>query len=134
MTVVETREPQDTLAQDEEVIAELSDGTTLIKTPEQGIVRPPEETGRDSYVFEQWKNATLFFGLWLETNGWRDKHPTSGARSIPVEVVSAGMDCVAAYMLVGTGIINSRQYVADELGVTEQTVSNYCNRVRFQYE
>jgi hypothetical protein len=131
MTVIEKQEPQETLGENEEVVSEHSDGTKLIRSPEKGIVRPPADSGRMEGRFDRWSDATLFYGLWLETGGWRDAHPTSGAKQIPIEVVAEGKDCVAAYIRVGTGVINSREYIANALDVTEQTVSNYFNRVRY---
>lgn len=132
MTVIEQREPQETLSENEEVVAELTDGMKLIKTDEgTGIVRPEPESGKRERRYEQWTDATLFFGLWLETGGWTDNHPTTGVRQIPIDVVSAGKDAVAAYILVGTGTKTPRRRVADLLDVSEQTVSNYANRVRW---
>jgi hypothetical protein len=134
MTVINTREPQDTLGEDEQVIAELTDGMKLIKTPDGGIVRPAKDSGMMEQEFESWDNATLFFGLWIETGGWSDAYPTSGDRQIPIEVVSAGKDAVAAYIRVGTGAVGTAGRAASLLDVTEQTVYNYCNRVRFSPE
>ena len=131
MTVIETREPQSTLSEDETVVSELSDGTQLIETPGGGIVRPPADSGRREQVFEKFKNASLFYGLWLETGGWTDAYPTSGTQQIPIEVVAAGKDAVAAYIRVGTGAITNAGATARMLDVSPQTVYNYCNRVRW---
>lgn len=131
MTVVEIREPQDTLGDDETVRGELSDGTLLIETEDSGIVRPPAGVGRQEQEFGRYSDAALFFGLWLEAGGWSDAYPTSGDRQIPIEVVAAGKDAVAAYIRVGTGVVQSASRAADLLDVTEQTVYNYCNRVRW---
>lgn len=132
MTIIEQREPQDTLGEDETVVAELTDGMKLIRTPDKGIVRPEPDSGRRERIYDKWKDATLFFGLWLETGGFRDNYPTSGVRQIPIDVVAAGRDAVASYMLVGTGSKTPRRAVAQELDISEQTVSNYANRIRWR--
>lgn len=131
MTVIEHRDPQDTLDESETVVAELTDGMKLIKTPDEGIVRMPEDHGRQDRVYDCWKDATLFFGLWATTGGWTDPYPTSGTSMVPVEVVAAGKDAAAAYLLVGTGTTSTRGAVARMLNISEQTVSNYANRVRW---
>lgn len=134
MTVIEQTEPQETLADNETVVGELSDGMRLIRTPEKGIIRPPSDSGRQERHYDQWKDAALFFGLWLETNGWTDHYPTSGSDQIPVEIVAEGKDAVAAYIRCGTGVINTRESVSRMLNVSEQTVSNYWNRIRYEVE
>lgn len=134
MTVIEQTDPQETLSDNEEVVAELSDGMRLIRTPEQGIIRPPADSGRQERRYDRWSDATLFFGLWLETNGWTDHYPTSGGQQIPVEIVAEGKDAAAAYLRVGTGVIRNREAVGRMLNVSEQTVSNYWNRVRYEVD
>lgn len=133
MTIIEQREPQDTLSESEEVVAELTDGMKLIRTDDgEGIVRPPKELGRMERKYDRFSDASLLFGLWLKTGGWDEAGaPTTGARQIPIDVVGAGKDAVAAYIRVGTGTINNAEYAARALDVTEQTIYNYCNRVRF---
>lgn len=136
MTVIEQREPQQTLSDNEEVVGELSDGMKLIRTDDgSGIVRPPTELGRMERKYDRFSDAALLFGLWLETDGFDEAGaPTTGARQIPIDVVRAGKDAVAAYIRVGTGTVNNREYAARALDVTEQTISNYCNRVRWSDE
>ena len=120
-------EPQETLDESNEVVAELTDGTRLLKTEDgKGIVAPD---GLAATIYESWEDARLAFGLWMRTGGY-----TTGEaplQHIPIEVASEGQGAIAAYLLVGAGIKRSRSYVARHLDVTEQTVSNYANRVRW---
>lgn len=130
MTVIEQTEPQETLSKDESVLVELSDGMKLIEGSEKWIIRPPVDSGRRERHYQRKTDATLFMGLWVKTNGWTNSYPSAGSQMIPVDVVAAGKDAAAAYLRCGTGVVNSREAVARMLDVSEQTVSNYWNRVR----
>jgi hypothetical protein len=101
---------------------ELQDGTDWIFYPDR-------ERWGWAMTFSSEKDARLMFGLWLRTGGFQT--PETPSEYIPVEVVREGRDAVAAYLLVATGVRNSRQFVARKLAVTEQTVSNYANRLRW---
>ena len=78
-------------------------------------------------VFDQFSMARLAYGLWKRCGPFG--HPDGQA--IPIEVATDGQAAIAAYLRVGNGYPNSRGYVAEQMDVTEQTVSNYCNRVRW---
>lgn len=126
---------QDTLNADETAIAELTDGTTLIKHDDGGgsvrfeiDIDDPDEPDYYEQSYESLKDAQLAFGLWLRCGPFIA--PESG-RSIPVEVATDGQAAIASYLLVGRGTTSPRRYVAEKMGVTEQTVSNYANRVRW---
>jgi len=107
-------------AEDDTRLMEMSDGRFLVQLPEcYGI----------SYEFSKEKDARLFFGLWLETDGFSTGK--SPSQNIPLPVAKEGKDVLAAYLLVATGVRNSRGFVASKLGVSRQTVSNYANRVRW---
>jgi hypothetical protein len=77
--------------------------------------------------FETFQMARLAFGLW-ETCG---PFAQPEGNAIPLEVATEGQAAIAAYLRVGNGYPNSREYVADKMGVTPQTVSNYCNQIRW---
>ncbi|MFB6123562.1 MAG: hypothetical protein ABEJ78_08895, partial [Haloferacaceae archaeon] len=51
--------------------------------------------------------------------------------AIPIEVATAGQAAIGAYLRLGNGYPKSRSYVAERTDITEQTVSNYSNRVRW---
>ena len=93
------------------------------------IFYPDEDLWGWAMTFESEKDAKLYFGLWLRTGGFST--PETPSQNVPIEVVREGRDAVAAYLLIGTGVKNSRQYVAGKLDVSKQTVSNYANRVRW---
>ena len=105
---------------DETRLMEMSDGRWMVQLP---------DTYGYAYEFEKEKDARLFFGLWLETGGFETG--TSPSQNIPLPVAREGKDALAAYLLVATGVRNSRGYVAKKLDVSRQTVSNYANRVRY---
>lgn len=135
VTGIELNSRQDTLDEDETVVSELSNGTQLIKTERgTGIVRPTEESGRWEREYDRWDDARLYYGLLIEIGGIWSVPPESPTKNVPLKVVRAGKDAVAAYLLVGTATTYKRAYVADALDVTEQTVSNYANRIRWSPE
>jgi hypothetical protein len=78
-------------------------------------------------VFEQLQMARLAFGLWEQCGPFTQ--PEGSA--VPLEIATDGQEAIAAYLRVGNGYPKDRGYVADKMDVTEQTVSNYCNRVRW---
>lgn len=122
---------QDTLDTGETALAELSDGTTLIQYDDgTGAVRfhEPADDQYFRWEYDRIEDARLAFGLWRLCGPWMT--PESGL-SVPVEVATQGQAAIAAYLLVGRGTIKSRQYVADQMGVSKQTVSNYANRIRW---
>lgn len=123
----------DSLAQ---TVAKI-DGNRLLKVTEgdstgEWIVYPDEDRFGWAFEFKHEKDARLLFGLWARTGGFNA--PESPSQNVPIEVVRQGRDAVAAYLLVGTGVKNSRAFVAKKLDVSEQTVSNYANRVRWTDE
>jgi len=81
-------------------------------------------------VFDSFQMARLAFGLW-EKCGPFDQPEGS---AVPVEVATAGQAAVGGFLRLGNGYPKSRSGVAEMMGVTEQTVSNYCNRVRWTPE
>lgn len=120
---------QETLDETTEVVSELTDGTRLVRRDDgSGVVLPPHED-MDATIFQSWNDARLFYGLWMETGGFTTGE--SPTQQIPIDVVREGKDAVAAYLLVGSGVKNSREYVAKQLNVSKQTVSNYANRIRW---
>jgi len=90
---------------------------------------PDEERYGWAMEFSTETDARLMFGLWLRTGGFST--PQSPSQFIPVPVVREGNDACAAYLLVATGVKNSRRFVAEKLDISKQTVSNYANRVRW---
>jgi len=86
-----------------------------------------EEIQYTDMVFDQFSMARLAYGLWERCGPFSQPE----GQAIPIEVATDGQDSIAAYLRVGNGYPNSRGYVAEKMGVTEQTVSNYCNRVRW---
>ena len=134
---VDFRPAQDTLTGSETIIADLEDGTRLLRRDDGGgiVYETPEqwpEGEEQVQTFEMWDDARLYFGLWMETGGFTTGE--SPSQWVPVSVAASGQEALAAYLLVGTGTKNSRQWVARTIGVTKQTVSNYCNRVRYKNE
>jgi len=78
--------------------------------------------------FDSLNMARLAYGLWVDCGPF--SQPEGDA--VPVEVATSGQESIAAYLRIGSGYPNSRQYVASQMDVRENTVSNYCNRVRWE--
>lgn len=111
------------------VVAKAPDDTRLLEMSDgEWLVQLPESYGY-AHGFAKEKDARLFFGMWVATGGFTTGE--SPTKNVPLAVASEGKDVLAAYLLVGTGVRNSRAWVAQKLGVSEQTVSNYANRVRY---
>lgn len=121
------------------VVAETPDGARLMEI-RQGelddgkgwIFYPDEERYGWAVRFKNETDARLYVGLWAETGGFDT--PETPSKYVPVPVVRAGQEAVAAYLLIGYGVKNSRQMVAQKLGVSKQTVSNYATRIRWTGE
>jgi len=79
-------------------------------------------------TFDSLNMARLAFGLWVDCGPFTQPE----GNAVPVEIATSGQESVAAYLRIGNGYPNSRQYVAEQMGVVETTVSNYCNRVRWE--
>lgn len=78
-------------------------------------------------TFDTLTMARLALGLWQECGPF----PEPEGDAIPVDVAVAGQETIAAYLRVNGGYPNPRRTVAARMGVAEGTVSNYCNRVRW---
>jgi len=79
-------------------------------------------------TFDSLNMARLAYGLWVDCGPF--SQPEGDA--VPVEVATSGQESIAAYLRLGDGYPNARQYVASQMDVRENTVSNYCNRVRWE--
>jgi len=79
-------------------------------------------------TFDSLNMARLAYGLWVDCGPF--SQPEGNA--VPIEIATSGQESVAAYLRVGNGYQNSRQYVAERMGVAKSTVSNYSNRVRWE--
>lgn len=77
-------------------------------------------------VYDDFRMARLAYALWNRCGPF--SQPEGSA--IPVEVATDSQAAIAAYLRLGNGYPNSRDYVADKMDVSKQTVSNYCQRVR----
>lgn len=82
--------------------------------------------------FEEFKMARLAFGLWEQCGPFNG--PEEGVGAVPTEIAVEGQAAIGAYLRVGNGRPRTRDYVAHTMDVSKQTVSNYCNRVRWKPE
>lgn len=82
-------------------------------------------------TFDSFRDARLAYGLWQRCGPWDD--PDRGD-AVPIEVAADGKAALAAYLRAGKGRAMPRVYVAKQLDVSKQTVSNYWNRVRWTDE
>jgi hypothetical protein len=82
-------------------------------------------------VYDDFSLAELAYAVWVTCGGF---HQPESSRAVPVEVATSGQDAVAAYLRLGNGYPKSRRWVAEKMDITEQTVSNYCQRVRNEIE
>jgi len=79
-------------------------------------------------TFDSLNMARLAYGLWVDCGPFTQPE----GNAVPVEIATSGQESVAAYLRLGNGYPNSRQYVAERMSVAKSTVSNYCNRVRWE--
>lgn len=79
-------------------------------------------------VFDSLNEARLSYGVWVKCGPFTEPE----GNAIPIDVATEGQEAIAAYLRVGGGYPKSRAYVAEKMGVHENTVSNYCNRVRWE--
>ncbi|WP_435064373.1 hypothetical protein [Halobaculum sp. EA56] len=77
-------------------------------------------------AFESADDAELYADVYFDTNGFREAD--TGERGIPPEVVQAGRDTLAAYLL--TRPWGSREWVASYFGKDPATVERYAGWVR----
>ncbi len=97
-------------------------------------VEDPHLDGELQYndqVYDDFRMARLSYALWDRSGPFIEPETS---RSIPIEVATDGQAAIAAYLRIGGGFPNSREYVAEKMDVSKQTVSNYCQRVRTSVE
>lgn len=93
---------------------------------------PVDEDGGDelswTWEFEQFRDARAAYGLWQDCGPflWFDHD-----RAVPVEVAREDKPAIGTYLYL---IHRSRERVADELGVSTSTVSNYLSQTRWEFE
>jgi hypothetical protein len=80
--------------------------------------------------FDTLNMARVSLGLQIRCGPFVE--PKDGLKVVPVDVATYGQDAIGAYLRLGNGRPRPRAWVADRLDVTEQTVSNYCNRIRWE--
>lgn len=132
-TVVATHEDailiSDTTYDREEVhLSEIDSKPGRVRILSIDEIDGEERVQSTDMTFEEFRTARLAFGLWVECGPF---HQPESSNSVPVEVAAAGKAYLAAYLRIGNGYPLARSAVADKIGVTDQTVSNYCNRVRW---
>jgi DNA-binding CsgD family transcriptional regulator len=79
-------------------------------------------------TFDNLSLAALAFGLWERCGPFNQPE----GNAIPIEIATDGQAAIAAYLRLGNGYPNPRSYVAEQMGITKQTVSNYCNRIKWK--
>jgi hypothetical protein len=130
---------QDTIATDETTVVELTDGTRLVARDDGGGAvleawDDPDTENEIDYArwdYDSFRDARLHAGLWILSNGF-DRPDRSSIHFVPTAVVAAGTPAVAAWLYLhgAYGTTGSRALVADQLDVSEHTVSSYLTRVR----
>jgi hypothetical protein len=141
---------QDTLTEGETVIKRTDDLLLILEDDRAGetleladvdndparvrvFTRPVSDTDERPYIdmpFNTLKMARLALGLQIRCGPLTE--PKDGLQVVPVEVATYGQDAIGAYLRLGNGKPRPRDWVADRLDVTKQTVSNYCNRIRWE--
>lgn len=132
---------QETLPEDENVVAEAEDGTRLIKTDDNsGVVievydDPDEENGlgENRVEYENYKNAKLHFGLWKRVGGITGLRPDrSASKFVPLEVVALGQPAVVAWVRTGggRGVSTPADTIGGNLGIATGPVNNYMSEAR----
>ena len=84
-----------------------------------------DELSYTDMVFDSFHLARLTYGLWLRCGPFNQPE----GNAVPVEIATDGQAAVGAFLRIGNGYPNSREYVADKMEVSKQTVSNYANRI-----
>ena len=128
---------QETISAGETVRRTLSDGTRLVEA-DDGSCSVIEEyddpdfgTVHERAEYDQYRDARLHFGLWALVGGF-DRPERGALQMVPTNIAVAGKPAVAAWLYLkgGYGYVGSRRHVADELGVSEHTVSKYLTQIR----
>lgn len=115
----------DTLDDNRTAVAQLDDGTRLLRNRDAGgVVRHADGAER---AFGRWPDARLYFGLWAATGGWSARPDDA----VPIPVVAAGKPAVTAYLRVGRAGVADVDTVADELDIEREAVNNNCYRIRY---
>ena len=100
------------------------------------VERAPADGGDPSYRFEAPRHegiafddldaATLYADVYFDANGFEEAG--TGDRGVPPEVIQAGRDTLAAYLLTQPG--TDTNYVASFFGVKPEKVNRYEDWVR----
>jgi hypothetical protein len=133
-----SQEHQETLDETETVVGTLSDGTRLIKCEDGSgsVIEEYEDadfgTVHERSDYDAFRDAILHFAIILANDGVPPRPERGGYAMVPTSIVALGKPYVAAWIYTNgcAGLTGSRQVVADKLNISEQTVSNYLNRVR----
>jgi hypothetical protein len=87
----------------------------------------PEHVGR---TFEDPATAELYAAVYFDVNGFEEAG--TGDRGVPPEILAAGRDTLAAYLLTQAGV--DTMWVASFFGVKPEKVERYAERVRKRAE
>lgn len=116
------------------VDGDIPDNKRLADLP--GEVRIDGDSDGDSIdtqtlEFDSFTDARAAFGLWQSCGPFDEWGQTD---SVPLPVATAGQAEIGTYLYLGAdGSTRGREEVADLMGVSKATVSNYLSRVRWDY-
>lgn len=85
-----------------------------------------DESVSFSWDFDEFRDARMAYGLW-QSCGPFPFYSTD--RAVPIEVAAAGKPAIGGYLYLH---FRSRRKVADELGISTATVSNYLSQLRWE--
>jgi hypothetical protein len=112
---------QDTLASDESVIKEFSDGGRVVKVgswnADHRYDAPDGDGGYTGQVFDRERTAKMLGKLRAETRY------ATGDTQIPISVVTEGKKAVAAYLYTECGLAPGG--IARKMGLAESTAHQY---------
>jgi hypothetical protein len=89
-----------------------------------------EAPDHEGIAFDDPEMATLYADVYFDTNGFVEAG--TGERGVPPEVIQAGRDTLAAYMLTQPGA--DQYYVASFFGKKTSKVQRYVSWVRERAE
>lgn len=121
---------QQVLADNENVLDEIGDGTRLVEiedteTNQQNTKYRIETAFDEEYRLDDARRAKLWYALYALTGGFSKPDRRD---DVPLAIALEGRPAVATYMYAVGG--HSSDTVADTIGVVQRTVWDYLSEIR----
>ena len=118
-------------AADERVVEEYVFDIRIVETATAGDDRfRVEIPGHREMTFDGRATAELYVDVYFDVNGFEERG--TGDRGVPPEIIQAGKDTVAAYLLTQPGV--DVNWMASFYGVKQHKIDRYVSWVRERAE